>query len=82
MAELNKGFPSVTSMDIKCLGYLAQGKSAKAIAKTVNLSPRTIEHRFEQLRIKLNIKSRNKLIEFSRDRQLDKAIDYINSPLK
>jgi DNA-binding CsgD family transcriptional regulator len=45
-----------------CLLYLVKGMAIKEIAKTLNLSPRTIEHYLDTIKIKLNCKNRAALI--------------------
>lgn len=50
------------------LKYVLRGRTAKEIARELNLSYRTIEHQFERLKLKANCKSRSELI--------DKAFDW------
>lgn len=46
----------------QCLLYLVQGKSVKEIARSMNLSPKTIEHYLELLRKELSCRSSKELI--------------------
>ncbi len=49
--------------EMQCLQLLVQGKSAKMIAYTLKLSTRTVEHYLENIKMKLNVYSKNELIE-------------------
>jgi DNA-binding CsgD family transcriptional regulator len=42
---------------------LTRGKTAKESAKILNVSHRTIEHRLEKMRAKLNAASKSELID-------------------
>ena len=46
---------------MECLFYTLGGRTAKEIATTLDLSTRTIEHYFENLKIKLNCSSKTAL---------------------
>jgi DNA-binding CsgD family transcriptional regulator len=46
----------------ECLYYLVKGMSAKRIAQTLNISPRTVEHHLEAMKAKLNCFSQEDLI--------------------
>lgn len=74
MADCVERSRNLSELDIQCLCYLAQGKSAKEIGHLLQFSHRTIEHHFEKLRYLLNLFGRNKLMEFARSRQLDKML--------
>jgi DNA-binding CsgD family transcriptional regulator len=52
----------LTNRQYDCLFYLAQGMTIKSIAKTLKLSPRTVEHYLECIKTKLNCHSRAELI--------------------
>lgn len=54
----------LTQQQANCLLQLIKGKSIKQIANTISLSPRTVEHYLETVKIKLNCYSRSELIEF------------------
>jgi DNA-binding CsgD family transcriptional regulator len=56
------GIP-ITSQEAKCLHLAARGMAAKKIAKELNISFKTVERHFENLRYKLNVRSRSELIE-------------------
>ena len=53
---------NLTSRQADCLYYLAQGMTAKAIASTLQLSVRTVEHYIENIKHKLGCYSRSDLI--------------------
>lgn len=57
-----KDFPSITPQQLKCLSLLALGKSAKEIARFLNLSPRTVDHYLHHLRVKFHCKNSKELI--------------------
>lgn len=46
----------------ECLYYLTRGMTMKQIAKVLNVSPRTIEHHVENLKVKLDCYSRSALV--------------------
>lgn len=43
--------------------YLLRGKTAKEIALLMSLSPRTVEHHIERIKIKFNVRTRSQLID-------------------
>lgn len=53
----------ITGREALCLIYLARGESAKAIAKRMHVSPRTVETYIHHLKKKLRCNSRDQLIE-------------------
>lgn len=53
----------LTNRESECLFYLIRGKSAKSIAKILNISFRTVEVYLENLKIKFNCKTKSDLIE-------------------
>ncbi len=53
---------SITTKQSECLQYLIQGKTAKEIAKILQISPRTIEHRIEALKIKFSCNKISELV--------------------
>lgn len=53
---------SITAQQLKCLSLLASGKSAKEIARILNLSPRTVDHYLQHLRNRLKCKNSKELI--------------------
>ncbi len=54
---------NLTIRQVDCLYYLVKGMTIKQIARELNLSPRTIEHYLDAVKIKLNCISRSELIE-------------------
>lgn len=49
--------------ELQCLRWTARGKTAKQIARILNLSHRTIEVYLENIKTKLNVKTKNELID-------------------
>src|SRR3990167_36398 len=54
---------SLTPRQQECLFFLIRGKTAKGIAETLNVSPRTIEDHIEQLKGVFNCQTKYELIE-------------------
>ena len=52
----------LTERQIECLFNLVKGMTIKQIAKTLSLSPRTVEHYLDTIKQKLNCESRVELI--------------------
>lgn len=67
-ALLNEYYPNTTisEREMQCLFYTAGGRTAKEIAKLLDLSPRTVEHYIENLKSKFDcttkVQLRNKLV--------------------
>lgn len=57
--SLNK----LSKRQIDCLYCLVQGMRIKEIAKSLSISPRTVEHYIDMVKAKLNCNSRFELIE-------------------
>ncbi len=55
----------LTARQLDCLFYFVKGFTFKQIAKQLNLSPRTIEHYLEAIKLKLNCHTRADLISKS-----------------
>jgi DNA-binding CsgD family transcriptional regulator len=53
----------LTKRQKQCLFHLLKGMTIKEIANSLQLSPRTVEHYFETIKVKLNCKSRFDLFE-------------------
>jgi DNA-binding CsgD family transcriptional regulator len=68
-AGLNTENHNLTLRQLDCLYYLVNGMTVKQIGRELNLSPRTIEHYLETIKLKLNCYSRADLI--SKSLQLD-----------
>ncbi len=58
--ELNNVY--LSSREIEVLSHLIKGKSAREIGIILNLSRRTIEHRLENIKLKLGVESKSELI--------------------
>lgn len=55
-------FPELSKQQTKCLYYLAQGMTMKQIGQVTGLSPKTVEHYLDAVKLKLNCQSRSELI--------------------
>lgn len=55
--------PTLSRREIECLRLLSQGKTVKLCAEELRLSPRTVEHYLENIKVKLNVRTRTQLIE-------------------
>lgn len=53
----------LTSRETECLFLLVSGKSAKEMAKFLEISPRTVEYYIENIKSKLCVSSRSEIIE-------------------
>jgi DNA-binding CsgD family transcriptional regulator len=54
---------SLSKRQSECMFFLLRGKTAKDIAKILNLSPRTIEDHIDQIKLKLNCTTKSELLE-------------------
>ncbi len=54
----------LTSREIKCLSLLSIGKSAKEIARILEISPRTIETHVLNIKKKLNLNTKSQIVNF------------------
>lgn len=52
-----------TKRQAECLSYLAKGMSLKQIASALGLSPRTVEHYLDAVKMKLNCANRYELVK-------------------
>ena len=57
--------PKLSKQQNKCLYYLAQGMTMKQIASTLKLSPKTVEHYLETVKLKLKCQSRSELVAYA-----------------
>jgi DNA-binding CsgD family transcriptional regulator len=55
----------LTQRQMDCLFYLSRGYSIKQIANELQLSPRTVEHYLENIKLKLACTNRSHLIEYA-----------------
>jgi DNA-binding CsgD family transcriptional regulator len=53
----------LTERQAVCMFFILRGKTMKEIANLLHLSPRTIEHHFEQIKVKLGCFNKNDLVE-------------------
>lgn len=58
---------SLSSRERECLRLLIQGQSAKETAKTLELSPRTIEFYFENIKKKCSFWNKQELFQFAKN---------------
>lgn len=61
-STLESRYP-LSKREKECLYYLTKGMALKQIARVLNLSPRTIEHHVESVKLKLGCFSRAHLVE-------------------
>ena len=52
----------LTKKETECLFYLFEGYTAKEIARSINISPRTVESYIEKMKIKLNCSTTTELL--------------------
>ncbi|NQY43607.1 MAG: hypothetical protein HRT87_09720 [Legionellales bacterium] len=55
---------TISKREWQCFDLYRKGKSARKTAETLNISRRTVETHFENLKNKLNTKSKSKLMEY------------------
>lgn len=58
---------NLSQRHLDCLRLLARGKKTKDIAYALKLSPRTVDHYIEAVKLRLNCDSRSQLIEAAWD---------------
>lgn len=56
------GCTPLTFREAQCLYYLSLGYITKTIASELSLSPRTIEHRIDSIKLKMNVRTRTELV--------------------
>ncbi|MBP6985443.1 MAG: helix-turn-helix transcriptional regulator [Alphaproteobacteria bacterium] len=52
---------ALTMREIECLSYLTTGKSAKEIARLINISPRTVETHISNIRLKTRCQTKTEM---------------------
>ncbi|PCJ28927.1 MAG: hypothetical protein COA94_03335 [Rickettsiales bacterium] len=62
----NSSFQQLTPKEIECTALVARGWNNKAIAKKLNISTRTVEFHLSNIRNKLNINSRNDIVDIAK----------------
>lgn len=65
--ETARGY-SLTGREIECLTYLASGKTAKDIARVLNVSFRTVQAHIDSLRLKTSCNKKSELIKWFEDK--------------
>jgi len=65
----------LSMQEFKCLAWISRGKTAKEVARIMDLSPRTVESYMDNVKFKTKIESRSKLIDlfvlnFYKDKRL------------
>lgn len=65
--NINGSFIKFSSREIECLNNLCFGKTSKEIAKTLNISPRTVESHINKIKLKTGYYSKSDLIKLFQD---------------
>lgn len=65
LEALKPSIKSLTETEIRVLKLTSEYKSCKEIASEMNISPKTVENHRNNISNKLNIKGRNKLLQFA-----------------
>lgn len=60
--ETNSKFSQLTRREFECLEELVKGQTAKMIATSLNISPRTVDRHVENIRDKLELKYRIEIV--------------------
>lgn len=55
---------SLSYRELECLSYLFRGRSMKDIAKSINISARTVETHINNLKVKTSLSNKQSLIDF------------------
>lgn len=55
---------NLTKRELECLFYLSRGYTIKEVAKTLELSPKTVDQYMERIRLRLNLSLRSELVKF------------------
>ena len=78
MYTLGKQFQDIyfSKREAECMVYLLKGKSIKAVAKRLNLSPRTVEYYIENMKKKLDCKTKFDLIDLVMDSEFLGGVDF------
>lgn len=64
-ANLHDGIAALTERELQILRLTAQGLSAKEIAKSIQIAPRTVERHIDRIRLKTRTKNRSHMIAFA-----------------
>lgn len=75
-------FPSLglTKRESQCFYYLLRGKSAKEIAKILNIVNRTVESHTRNIKSKLGVHTRSQLYDFAFDKRLLHIVPLLHIP--
>lgn len=57
---------TLTDREFQCIKYYYQGRTSKAVGQILHISPRTVESHIDSIKSKLNVHSREELLEKSR----------------
>ena len=58
---------SLTFRELQCLSYFSAGKTAKEIARVLNIGPRTVETYIANIRLKTKLQTKSELIHWFED---------------
>lgn len=58
----SSGVPLLTTREYQVLKLVAQGLSAKEIAQSIDIAPRTVERHIENVRLKIRARNRTHMV--------------------
>lgn len=61
--KLPQGDVTLSARELICLVHLVRGRTAKEIAQLLNLSPRTIEHYINVIKVRFGVQNKSELIK-------------------
>jgi len=63
--RLGEKFPDISlpKQEARCMAHLLRGKSAKGIARELDLSPRTVEYYINRIKKKLKCRTKFELVD-------------------